>query len=329
MRSYGLRWIAIFLAISITTIPVPALEIRGAVAGTVSGWSNLVDNSFTWNPQTFGGFYYDLKKDLGTENLKFVITEGNRLSGDAPYGIIYTTTAQSTAFARALWGSYRVIAFMGDPYFAGYNQGMTMQDGSNIFYAESMDKNSLSSEQLEKILMDSKDEIIVTPSTSLKLAEGYELVIKYIDNNGMFLEMTKNGEVVDSKVLVPSSDRSTELDKTYYYKNPSVGAQTNLVTIGVHFRNAHNIQNQTVATVDGIWQISETPTAVKTDTQYDKMTIRSVDASAGRIDMDNKDNTITLSKNKDISLMPGIRIKTANNDSHRFYIYSEEPCECG
>ena len=51
------------------------------------------------------------------------------------------------------------------------------------------------------------------------------------------------------------------------------------------------------------------------------MTIRSVDATNGVITMDNKDNAITLSKNKDSALMAGIKIKTADNDTLRYYIY--------
>ncbi len=53
--------------------------------------ATCADNTFTWNPQNFAGFFYDIKNDLGTENLKFTLTEGNKLSGDSPYGILYTT----------------------------------------------------------------------------------------------------------------------------------------------------------------------------------------------------------------------------------------------
>jgi PGF-CTERM protein len=51
------------------------------------------------------------------------------------------------------------------------------------------------------------------------------------------------------------------------------------------------------------------------------LTIRTVDATAGTITMDNKDNAVTLSKNKDVVLMPGISIQTADNDTLRFFIY--------
>jgi S-layer protein (TIGR01567 family) len=311
------------------TIGTKSCEIRGQVAGDVNGMSNLADDSFTWNPQNFAGFFYDIKKDLGTESIKVILTGGYKLSGDDPRGIIYTASAQNKAFERGLWGSYKVIGFLGERYFAGYNEGASEEEGENIFFKESTDKNSLSSEQLQKILIDSKDEIIVKRDTPLRLAEGYELDIKAIDTSGMYLELTKNGQVIDSKVISPSKLDANALDKTYWYKNPAVGDQKNLVTIGVLFMNAKNIQNQTFATVDGIWQISETPTEVKADTQYGKMTITSVDANAGIITMENKDNAITLSKNKDTEIMPGINLRTADNDTLRFYIYSEKNCQCG
>jgi S-layer protein (TIGR01567 family) len=256
------------------TTATEAYAIRGQLAGTISGASNLMDgNSFTWNPENFAGFFYDKKKDIGTENLKAVITgdtvnTGGKLSGDSPYyGLTYTTTVQQKAYERALWGAFNVIGFLADQYFAGYVPGNTEADGSNIFYQESRDKNSLSHEQLQKILINSKDEMTVAADTPLMLGEGYELDIKAIDSNGMYLELSKDGAVVDSKVISPSKPGATELDKTYFYTNPQVGEQAKLVTIGVHFKNALKIQDKTVATVDGIWQISDTPTEVKADTQ--------------------------------------------------------------
>jgi S-layer protein (TIGR01567 family) len=315
----------LFLATAMVVGAVPSVEVRGAVAGTINGQSNLAaDNTFTWNPQNFAGFFYDIKKDLGTESLKFVLTENNKLSGDNPYGITYTTTAQSKDFERELWGSYKIIGFGAEKFFAGYNHGVDEQSGSDIFYAESTDKNSLSSEQLEQVLMDDDSEMTVTSGTPLKLEEGYELAIKSIDIDGnkVFLELSKNGAVVDSKVVSPSKDGATESDKTYYYKNPAVGEQKKLVTIGVHFKNAFRGADSNLATIDGEWQISDAPKEVKADTQYDKMTIRTVDATAGSITMDNKDNAITLSKNKDTALTGDIKIRTADNDTSRFYIYN-------
>ncbi len=52
----------LLLATAMVVGAVDKVEIRGAVAGTVSGQSNLQDNSFTWNPQNFAGFYLRYKE---------------------------------------------------------------------------------------------------------------------------------------------------------------------------------------------------------------------------------------------------------------------------
>jgi hypothetical protein len=80
---------------------------------------------------------------------------------------------------------------------------------------ESTDENSLSDEQLETILIDSDDEITIIGDTPLKLAEGYQLDIKLIDTNGMSLDLTKNGEVMDSEIRSPSKPGATMADKIY------------------------------------------------------------------------------------------------------------------
>ena len=49
-------------------------EIRGQVA----------TGDFEWNAQNFAGFYYDIDNDLGTERIITTLTEGYKLSGDAP-----------------------------------------------------------------------------------------------------------------------------------------------------------------------------------------------------------------------------------------------------
>jgi S-layer protein (TIGR01567 family) len=285
-------------------------QIRGSVATA----------DFTWNPQNFAGFYYDIDDDVGTEQLTTTITEGNKLV--EPTGIQYTTTAQKQAFKFKPWGFYNVIGFNAAPYFAGYvlDETMNMSAEDQRMYAGSTDYCSLCNEQLEKILINNKDEKTLTSGTPLKLEEGYELGIKSIDIDGnkVFLELTKDGQVVSSKVISPSKDGATMADKTFTYKK-TVGDQKDLVIIGVHFKNAFRGADQDLATVDGIWQISDTATEVKVDTEYGKMRIATV--SADTITMDNKDNTITLSKNKKIDLMEGVMIQTADADTLRYYIY--------
>ncbi len=304
------------------------VEVRGVEAGTtgavekVEVRGQVATGDTTWNSQNFAGFYYDIKDDIGTETLSTTLTD-KKLSGDSPYGVKYETTAQSKEFKFEDWGAFNVIGFLADRYFAGYVFSEYAE--KNILSRESTDENSLSSEQLQKILIDDDTEITVTFGTPIKLEEGYELVIKSvdIDYSKVYIELSKDGSVIDSKVVSPSKFGATMADKTYYYKNPAVGDQKKLVTIAVHFKNVFRGADQNMVTIDGLWQISGEATMVKADAQYDKMTITSVDANAGTITMENKDNAITLSKNKDIVLMNGIKIKTADNDALRYYIYKE------
>ena len=318
MRRHGLICLAILLAVSFISDPINAKEIRGQVA----------TGDFLWNARNFGGFFYDIDKDLGAESIATYVVDGKL---EEPNGVSYTTTAQRNDFEFEEWGYYNVIGFLGKKYFAGYAEDENLDYGSMILFRESTDENSLADEQLQTILIDSDNETIVTAGAPLKLAEGYVLAIKYIDSDGMLLELTKNGAVVDSKVLTPSIDAATMADKTYLYSRDA-GEQKGLVIIAVHFKNALTIGNQTVATVNGIWQISETATGVKVDSEYGKMRIASI--SSDTITMDNKDNSITLGRNNDIPLLGDIKIKTADQDyideenPLRYYICLDDRCPC-
>lgn len=315
---HGVIGFIILLAALFISGTVDAREIRGQVA----------TGDFEWNAQTFPGFYYDVDKDLGTEMITTYITDGKL---EEPNGVVYTTTAQRDDFEFDDGGSYNVIGFLGKKYFAGYAENENVDESNQILLTKSIDENSLACEQLQTILMDSNDETTVTVSQPLKLEEGYVLAVKYIDSNGMLVELTKNGAAVDSKVLTPLKIGAMMADKTYIYRT-DLGEQKGLATIAVHFKNAVVIQNQTVATADGLWQISDTPTPVKIDAEYGKMRVSSV--SADTIVLDNKDNNIALSKNRDIELLGNIRIKTADQDvidgvyPLRYYIYMDEKCEC-
>ncbi len=298
------------------------LEIRSKVTEVIDG--GVVE----WTPKNFAGFYYDIDNDLGAESIQMTITNGKL---DEPNGVRYATTSQLDDFDFGGWGWYNCIGFLGEKYFAGYSMDTPYTDGYENYpelYRQSLDRNTLVDEQLLKVLIDDDTEMTVTSGTPLRLHEGYELAIKSIDIDGnkVYLELSKDGAVVDSKVVSPSKDNAVMADKTYYYKR-DVGDTKSIVIIAVHFKNAFRGADQNLATVDGIFQVSDTPTDVMADTKYGKMRICSI--TSDTIVMDNKDDTIILSKNRDISLMGDIRIKTSNQDVVdednllRCYIYKD------
>jgi hypothetical protein len=92
------------------------------------------------------------------------------------------------------------------------------------------------------------------------------------------------------------------------------------VTLAVHLKNVYRDEDLAAATVDGIWQISDQPMLIKVGSQYGLMSV--VSFSADSISMANRDNAITLGKNKDISVMPWLNIRVADNDTLRYYPYA-------
>ena len=279
--------------------------LRGAVA----------TDSYAWNAANFAGFYYDIDDDLETELMKTRVTDGKLAEPD---GIVYTTDAIKTAFKFEDWGSYRAIGFLGEKCFAEY----VSDSSKGLLFDKSTDKSALAKKQLLKVLADDDAEKTITTNSPLKLEDGYELAIKSIssDGNSVYLELSRNGEAVHSAIMHPSYGSSATADNTYIYKG-NAGDLKNVVLIAVHFKNAFRGSDQNLATIDGLWQLSDEPISVKEMTSFGKLTI--TDIAANHIAMSNIGNSITLSKNKYVSLAGDIYLRTADSDQLRYYIVRE------
>jgi S-layer protein (TIGR01567 family) len=305
--------VVVLLLSAMAASAVNSTEVRSTVAEVVDG------ATFEWDVSNFPGFYYDIDDNIGTETISVTFTDGTL---EEPNGVVYRTEAQMNDFEFWDWGNYWTIGFLGKEYLAAYDEGSYLS-------AESYDSNLMKDEQLSKVLINEDVERTFTSGTPLKLSEDYELAIQAIDLDGkkVYVQLMKNDAVVDSAVVEPSKYGATLKDKTYVYKK-DMGDTEKIVVIAVHFKNAFRGADTDLATIDGIWQISDTPTSIEEDTEYDKMTIQMVDASAMMIAMTNEDYKITLTKNKDTLLMENIRIKTADQDATaecplRFYLYKE------
>ena len=297
-------------------------EVRGSVAG----------DSFVWDSHNFAGFYYDIDDNIGTETLTTKVVN-RKLKGDEPYGVTYETQSRIKMFKFEDWGLYKVIAFLGNKYLASYEDGYLFED--------SRDDSLLGNDRISRILIDDNEELDpIHEGEILKLEENYELVIKQIDLNGqkVHVELRKDRDFIENGVVESSRENATIEDKTYTYKK-DFGRIEDMVIIAIHFKNlfSKDDQNHKLATIDGIWQISDEPISVEVGDSYDKMTIMNVNPN--KISMCNKDKGITLSKNKtriiyrsgmdlpledDVSLMGDIKIRTADNDSLRYYLFGQK-----
>ena len=139
--------------------------------------------------------------DLGTERITTTITEGNKLQ--EPYGVAYTTTVQNCNFKFNDWGSYNVIGFLGERYFAGYDSYGT----GSVILEEANVTNLLDYGELAEILIDEGREDVLDLSKAIDLKENYSLKLSVgTDNKGMLVELLKDETVVDRKaVLMPGT----------------------------------------------------------------------------------------------------------------------------
>ena len=267
--------------------------------GTDRIWREGSPFEYTWTPQSFSGFFYDLKNDVGTEKLTVRLqTSGRSIdSGD----LTYSTNAQDTDFEFSDWGSYQVIGFMADKYFAGYK-------ANDVF---DKDRSLINDGQLRRVLMDRSDESTITTGSVMPLEEGYELRIKQIDLNGnkVYLALAKDGEEVDSKVVSPENAKSA----TYQYKVDISGEDTPIVL--AHISNVFASAESALVTVDGLFQISDTFAAVEDGDKYDKMKVTSV--SDQGVEMDNEDS-LTLRKGSTTKIFGNVGFLVADADEIRF-----------
>jgi len=287
------------------------LVIRGSA-------SNVVDGAvYTWTPQNFAGFYYDLDENVGTENLTVNVSNGAVEKSDA----VYTTSARQKDLDFESWGKFWSMGFLGEEHFAGY--------GTGFLHDESEGTALLDDEKLGRILIDEDEEKTLGGSERLYLEEDYWLELGEIDLNAdkVYLKLFKDGVEMDSAVVEPSKDNATLADRTYVYTRPVKG--DDVVFIAVHFNNAFSSTRGDLVTIDGIWQISEVTVSVKEDEDWDRMKFSDLDPKNMSLTMTNEDESIRLSRDRDLSLMGGIKIRTADqdvvseDDPLRFYLYAE------
>jgi len=168
------------------------------------------------------------------------------------------------SFEFADWGAYRFAEISGKRYFAAYLEELTqkMPDAGNsipYLWQKSKGRDLQINGQISEVLMDDKEERTLT-SEPLKLKEGYELAIISIDIDGneVYIELSKDDSIVDSKVISPSKEGATTADQTYYYKS-NVGRTEKIVQIAVYFENIFRESGQNKAIIGGVFQISNTP----------------------------------------------------------------------
>ncbi|MDD1758422.1 MAG: hypothetical protein LUQ22_06790, partial [Methanotrichaceae archaeon] len=295
-------------------------ELRGPVFTASSKipvkfgkYSSTVDAR--WDSTNFTGFYFDPEKMLGAETLVLSGIVERTIPPPSPIlienntalvkGLQYTSMIQPKQFEFEPWGYYNVGNFLGQQWFSGY--------GNETFLETDLDSNKTnlrSYDQLGKVLIDTEISGIVV-SGNYSLAEGYEVFLRDVGKEKIFINLKKDGQIVDSAVLIPNT--------TYVYKK-DLGDVNDMPIIAIHLNNVFANETERFATIDGIFQLSEKYIIpIEPGSGIEKVEI--VSTPPNFIGMRNNE-VIRFNPNSDISLWPGMNIRVADNDTLRYYLHT-------
>ncbi|WYM92220.1 S-layer protein domain-containing protein [Methanolobus sp. ZRKC4] len=253
---------------------------------------------YTWTAMSYSGFYFDLDSGEGSETLTIKLDSNNdRSVGDGD--LEYITTPIDTDFEQGDWGSYQVIGFMAERYFAGYTDDTEF----------AKDRVSLISDgKLTKVLLDDDEEISLFSGSSLILEEGYELNIVEVDMNGnsVLVTLEKDGEELDTDIVSSDDDYVYETD---------LGTDDDVPIIAVHFNNIFQGTETNAVFVEGTFQISEDYVDVESGDEFGKMEIQAL--GSDMITMENTDS-ISLGRGDTISIMGKLKFLVADDNTLRF-----------
>ncbi|MDM7918514.1 MAG: S-layer protein domain-containing protein, partial [Methanosarcina sp.] len=255
-----------------------------------------MDTTYTWNAQSFSGFYYDLDSGVSSEEMT-IKDIGRNIDGG---NIEYSTRPTETDFEYNSWGSYQIIGFMAEKYFAGYSEENSTVIGDDI--------SLISDGVLTKILIDSDDKESAYSGDSFELEDGYSLNMVEVDVNGksVWVQLEKDGDVVDDGFISSGED--------YIYKT-EIGEAEDVPIIIVHFGTVFAGTETSAVFIQGIFQVSDNYVEISNGDSYGEMEVKSI--SSSEIKMENEDD-VGLDKGDIIDLMGKIQIQVADDDTLRF-----------
>jgi S-layer protein (TIGR01567 family) len=286
------------LLIAVVVLTSTAMAASNSTGNRIWDADENLSLDYNWTALTYSGFYYDLDSGEGSETLTIKLdSNSDRSIGEGD--LKYSTTPISTDFQHSDWGSYQVIGFMAERYFAGYTANTQYTSNSVSLISDGI---------LAKVLRDDDEKVSLYSGSSLVLEEGYELNIEEVDVNGnsVLVSLKKDGTEVDTGIVSSDDD--------YVYEK-ELGTSDKVGIIAVHFNNIFQGTETNAVFVQGVFQVSEDYVEIASGDTFGKMQINTL--SSDMITMENSDG-ITLGRGNTISIMGKLKFIVADSSTLRF-----------
>jgi S-layer protein (TIGR01567 family) len=306
------RILAVALAVMMLLIvayPVSAatqvskVEVRGTVAN-----GNLAQ---TWDAQSFAGFYYDLKYNRSTETLNVITVDGTTIQKD---NLWYNTTTAKVDF--------KVYE----------KEDVTVNSKSNYslvgWQAEKWIGVNDIANKIAKLAfeMGKDDKKTLTTGETWSLGAGYELTINAIDARTsprqVWFTLKKDGAIVDEGIgQAPEGSSQAQKQKAVYYKTKTIQGESDALLFTVYVDTIFSGATSDMVQFKYAWLIDESSAQeIKNNDKYGVFEVRT--SNSQEIKLGNE-NTVSLSKNTETTLMGNMKFRTADNNTLRYYPYVE------
>ncbi|MDG6244177.1 MAG: S-layer protein domain-containing protein [Methanolobus sp.] len=267
--------------------------------GTYEVRGEVVTGAQTWTAANFAGFYYDLDDNLSTESLTINAISTRTIEAD---DLEYNTSIDSVGFASAnLPGTYNIMGLFAEKY---------------------VPLTATSPDKLSKLLLDEDEKYTLRTGTALELSNGYAITAKQIDveGNKVWMEFTKDGDFIEDEIL----DLAIASPQVWTFET-DVADEDDIVVMKVAVTNVFQGQVDSLAIIDGVFLMDyENVLEIETDDAFDKLEVATV--GSDYLLMTNP-NTMTLTRDKEISIGEGMSFKVADDAALRFYPFVEVTIE--
>ena len=327
------RFTAVTLAALMVLTVFASLASAASVADTVEIRSNvytaadLASDNITIGASEFAGFYYNLDDNLTSEVLTILGGTGHFEDDEIQdNSLLYTCYVVNSSYEYTDaedWyedeSEYPIIGFFAEEYVPLLEKDDPLSD--------------CKADKLAKLLLDSDDKYTVTTGESLDLGDGYTLEAKQVDVDGdkVWLEFSKDGEFIDDEVIDVSDGNSSTAEHTWTVDLDDIEDEDNIVVLKVHVNQVFQGSVDSIAQIEGLWLIDyQNAFTIDDGDEYGELEVQSTDIGEttehpyGGLELDNDDNTITLSQDSEKSIAEGLYFKVADNSSvTRFYLMKE------
>ena len=286
------------------------IEIRGPVYNG-SDIDDIIDTygdgtTLTIDATKFAAFYYDIDDNVTTETLSIVDKSDTKGNVIGKGGIVYTTKIQKVAYEYEKpslgWSNYSLIGFFAEKYIP---------------------INPDKADKLAKLVMDSDDKYTLRTGEKLELGEGgegYALEAKQVDVDGekLWLEFTKDGELVDDEIISVGTG-----DNTWEVELDDIQDEDDVVVLRVHVNQVFQGAVDSIAQIEDIWLI-DYANAMKIESDDEFGELNDVSIQGDTLNITNED-TFTLTRDSADEIAEGLFFKTADTSSNvlRFYAMKE------